>query len=205
MLGAMQSIDVPMKNFDNSEKVDFCIVVVGSAGAVLLQRLSRARFSVVGLEAGAFWDTERDWEAGSHKQYWNELRITGGKHPLTLGANNSGKGVGGGSVHWAAFYTEIASFGLPRLLGGRRRRGLADDLRRRCLSSRIIEEQCPGLLYSILLFGSGGKAPYHRAAPSLPDSYAQALDRIAIGPTAGLFGTAAYPAEPVLWVCMPAF
>ncbi|HEX8926246.1 MAG TPA: GMC family oxidoreductase, partial [Terriglobales bacterium] len=58
------------------------------------------------LEAGPFWDTERDWvsdEAGSAKLYWNDLRITGGKDPLTLGANNSGKGVGGGSVHWAAF------------------------------------------------------------------------------------------------------
>jgi choline dehydrogenase-like flavoprotein len=106
MLGAMQSIDVPMKKFDLSEEVDFCIVGVGSAGGVLLQRLSRAGFSVVGLEAGPFWDTERDWvsdEAGSHRLYWNDLRITGGKHPLTLGANNSGKGVGGGSVHWAAF------------------------------------------------------------------------------------------------------
>ena len=65
-----------------------------------------AGFKVVGFEAGPFWDTERDWvsdEAGSHKLYWNDLRITGGEHPLALGANNSGKGVGGGSVHWAAF------------------------------------------------------------------------------------------------------
>ena len=65
-----------------------------------------AGFKVVGFEAGPFWDTERDWvsdEAGSHKLYWNDLRITGGKDPLALGENNSGKGVGGGSVHWAAF------------------------------------------------------------------------------------------------------
>lgn len=106
MLGAMQSIDGQMRRYANQEEVDFCIVGVGSAGGVLLQRLARAGFSVVGLEAGPFWDTERDWvsdEAGSHKLYWNDLRITGGEHPLTLGANNSGKGVGGGSVHWAAF------------------------------------------------------------------------------------------------------
>ncbi len=65
---------------------------------------------MVGFEAGPFWDTERDWvsdEAGSHKLYWNDLRITGGDHPLTLGANNSGKGVGGGSVHWAAFVPRL--------------------------------------------------------------------------------------------------
>lgn len=31
------------------------------------------------------------------------MRITGGEDPITLGANNSGRGVGGGSVHWAGF------------------------------------------------------------------------------------------------------
>ena len=74
--------------------------------ACLLQRLARAGFRVVGLEAGPFWDTERDWvsdEKGSHQLYWEDMRITGGKNPLAFGANNSGKGVGGGSVHWAAF------------------------------------------------------------------------------------------------------
>jgi len=95
-----------MRRFRPGEEVDYCIVGVGSAGGVLLQRLARAGFRVVGLEAGPFWDTERDWvsdEIGSHKLYWTDLRITGGDHPLTLGENNSGRGVGGGSVHWAAF------------------------------------------------------------------------------------------------------
>ena len=106
MLGPLQKIDRPMRRYRNDEEVDFCIVGVGSAGGVLLQRLSRAGFKVVGFDAGPFWDTERDWvsdEAGSHKLYWNALRITGGESPITLGANNSGRGVGGGSVHWAAF------------------------------------------------------------------------------------------------------
>ena len=106
MLGPVQKIDAPMKHYPLSEEVDFCIVGVGSAGGVLVQRLARAGFRVVGFEAGPFWDTERDWvsdEAGSYKLYWNDLRITGGEDPITLGANNSGKGVGGGSVHWAGF------------------------------------------------------------------------------------------------------
>ena len=105
-LGAMQQIKIPQRRFKDTDLIDFAIVGVGSAGGVLLQRLARAGFKVVGFEAGPFWDTERDWvsdEAGSHKLYWNDLRITGGEHPLALGANNSGKGVGGGSVHWAAF------------------------------------------------------------------------------------------------------
>lgn len=105
-LGPMQKIETPMRQFSPSEGVDVVIVGVGSAGGVLLQRLARAGFRVIGLEAGPFWDTERDWvsdEAGSSKLYWNELRITGGQDPITLGANNSGRGVGGGSVHWAGF------------------------------------------------------------------------------------------------------
>ncbi|HLI88626.1 MAG TPA: GMC family oxidoreductase [Ktedonobacteraceae bacterium] len=105
-LGPIQKIDTPMHHFAPGEEVDFCIVGVGSAGGVLLQRLARAGFRVIGFDAGPFWDTERDWvsdEAGAHNLYWNDLRITGGRDPITLGANNSGKGVGGGSVHWAGF------------------------------------------------------------------------------------------------------
>ncbi|HET9743687.1 MAG TPA: GMC family oxidoreductase [Terriglobales bacterium] len=106
ILGPMQHVSTSMRHFADNQTVDYCIVGCGSAGGVLSQRLARAGFSVVALEAGPFWDTERDWvsdEAGSHNLYWEDLRITGGKDPLTLGANNSGKGVGGGSVHWAAF------------------------------------------------------------------------------------------------------
>jgi choline dehydrogenase-like flavoprotein len=105
-LGPIQKITVPMKRYAQNEAVDYVIVGVGASGGVLLQRLARAGFRVIGIEAGPFWDTERDWvsdEAGSHNLYWEDLRITGGKDPLTLGANNCGKGVGGGSVHWAAF------------------------------------------------------------------------------------------------------
>jgi choline dehydrogenase-like flavoprotein len=102
----MQSIEFPMHRHPPGEEVDYLIVGVGAAGGVLLQRLARAGFKVLGMEAGPFWDTERDWvsdEAGSHQLYWEDKRITGGKNPLALGANNCGKGVGGGSVHWAAF------------------------------------------------------------------------------------------------------
>ena len=105
-LGPLQQIHVPARRFKDSEEVDYVIVGVGSAGGVLVQRLARAGFNVVGLEAGPFWDTEKDWvsdETGSHDLYWTEPRVTGGSDPLALGANNSGRGVGGGSVHWAAF------------------------------------------------------------------------------------------------------
>ena len=106
MLGAMQRLETPMRRFTENDEVDYVVVGVGAAGGVLLQRLARAGFYVLGLEAGPFWDSERDWvsdEFGSHKLYWNALRITGGNNPLTLGSNNSGRGVGGSTVHWAAF------------------------------------------------------------------------------------------------------
>jgi choline dehydrogenase-like flavoprotein len=106
MLGAMQRLDVPMRHFGENEEIDYLIVGVGAGGGVLLQRLARAGFRVLGLEAGPFWDSEKDWvsdEAGSHMLYWEDLRITGGDNPLALGSNNSGKGVGGSTVHWAAF------------------------------------------------------------------------------------------------------
>lgn len=106
ILGPLQRISKEMQRFPDSEAVDYCVVGVGAAGGVLLQRLSKAGFKVVGLEAGPFWDSERDWvsdEKGSYKLYWTDLRVTGGSDPLALGENNSGKGVGGSTVHWAAF------------------------------------------------------------------------------------------------------
>lgn len=105
-LGPMQRIESPMHQFPEGEEVDYVIVGVGAGGGVLLQRLARAGFHVIGFDAGPFWDSERDWvsdEKGSHQLYWNDMRITAGQHPLAFGANNSGKGVGGGTVHWAAF------------------------------------------------------------------------------------------------------
>lgn len=106
MLGAMQHLKLPMKRYANNDAVDYAIVGIGAGGGVLAQRLARAGFRVVGFDAGPLWDTERDWvsdERGSHKLYWNDVRITGGDHPLAFGSNNSGKGVGGGTVHWASF------------------------------------------------------------------------------------------------------
>ena len=107
MLGSIQRIETPDAcTSPKREEVDYVIVGVGAGGGVLLQRLARAGFRVIGFDAGPFWDTERDWvsdEKGAHNLYWNDMRITGGKHPLAFGANNSGKGVGGGTVHWASF------------------------------------------------------------------------------------------------------
>ena len=69
MLGSMQRLETPMRRFSEKQEVDYIIVGIGAGGGVLLQRLARAGFRVIGFDAGPFWDSERDWvsdEAGSH-------------------------------------------------------------------------------------------------------------------------------------------
>jgi two-component system cell cycle sensor histidine kinase/response regulator CckA len=63
---------------------------------------------------------------------------------------------------------------------------------------RIIEEQSPGMLASILLLDRDGIHVRHGAAPSLPESYMTAVDGEPIGRAAGSCGTAAYRREPVI-------
>lgn len=99
-------LDTEMKEYPPAEEVDVCIIGTGACGGVMAQRLARAGWSVVALEAGGWHDTEKVMvsdEAGSRPLYWNEVRVTGGTEPLEFGANNSGRGVGGGTVHYAAF------------------------------------------------------------------------------------------------------
>ncbi|MGH9586366.1 MAG: hypothetical protein ACRD3F_05405, partial [Acidobacteriaceae bacterium] len=47
-LGPMQTLPEPMRQYSENEIVDYCVIGVGSAGGVLLQRLARAGFKVVG-------------------------------------------------------------------------------------------------------------------------------------------------------------
>jgi choline dehydrogenase-like flavoprotein len=95
-----------MRQYADDEEVDLLIVGCGAGGGTLAQRLARRGWRVVVLEKGPFWDPDRDWvsdEAGSHKLYWTDKRIIGGKDPVELGKNNSGHGVGGSMVHFAGY------------------------------------------------------------------------------------------------------
>jgi PAS domain S-box-containing protein len=51
---------------------------------------------------------------------------------------------------------------------------------------------------SVLLLDRDGRTLRHGAAPGLPESYVAAIDGMAIGPSAGSCGTAAYRNEPVV-------
>ena len=72
---------------------------------------------------------------------------------------------------------------------------LADVLTFLC---RTIEELAQGeMLASVLLLDADGVHLRHGAAPSLPEGYIRAVDGIAIGPSVGSCGTAAYRRAPV--------
>jgi choline dehydrogenase-like flavoprotein len=95
-----------MRRYRDDEEVDIVVVGCGAGGGVLTQRLARAGWRVVCLEAGPFWDPKHDWvsdEAGSRHLYWTEPRVISGEDPVPLGSNNSGRGVGGSMVHFAGY------------------------------------------------------------------------------------------------------
>jgi formate hydrogenlyase transcriptional activator len=61
---------------------------------------------------------------------------------------------------------------------------------------RLVEEISSDTLATILLLD--GNRLWHGAAPSLPQSYTDAIDGVVIGPSVGSCGTAAYRGEPVI-------
>ena len=93
-----------MREFSENEEVDFAIVGTGAGGGTLACKLAEAGFSVVAFDAGPYWRPLEDFasdETHQTKLYWNDERIVDGENPLAMGANNSGKGVGGSTVHFA--------------------------------------------------------------------------------------------------------
>lgn len=84
-------------------KTDILIVGLGAAGGVLFGKLAEAGFDVLGLDAGPFWETEKDFvsdEREMGKLRWQDPRISLGNNPLDVNEGASGKGVGGGTVHY---------------------------------------------------------------------------------------------------------
>jgi choline dehydrogenase-like flavoprotein len=99
-----------MRRFGNEEEVDLVVIGCGAGGGVLTQRLARRGWKVVTFDAGPFWNPDRDWvsdEAGSHDLYWTEPRVISGDDPVALGANNSGRGVGGSMIHFAGYVPRL--------------------------------------------------------------------------------------------------
>ncbi|MFI1523472.1 GMC family oxidoreductase [Kitasatospora cineracea] len=105
-LGFDRQLVERMRRHRDEDEVDLVIVGCGAGGTVLAQRMARAGWSVVVLEAGPFWEPLRDWvsdEYASHQLYWTEPRVLSGSDPVPMGSNNSGRGVGGSMVHFAGY------------------------------------------------------------------------------------------------------
>ncbi len=87
-----------------ADTVDVVIVGSGAGGAPLAARLAQAGLSVVVLEAGrAFTPDDHVADELAADIYWMEERLSGGADATAFGANNSGMGVGGSTLHWGAF------------------------------------------------------------------------------------------------------
>lgn len=95
---------VSMKEYAEHEAADFVIVGTGAGGATLACKLAEYGFSVIALDAGPYFRPLEDFasdESEQTKLYWTDDRIVEGDNPLQLGSNNSGKAVGGSTVHFA--------------------------------------------------------------------------------------------------------
>lgn len=89
------------------DEVDVVIVGAGAAGGVLAKELSEAGISVVVLDAGPDRDPQKDFasdELAMKSLGWEDTRIVDGSDPLTMGHNNSGRGIGGGTVHFTGVF-----------------------------------------------------------------------------------------------------
>ncbi len=95
---------IPMREYPQDEAVDFAIVGTGAGGGTLACRLAEKGFKVVAFDAGAWWRPLEEFasdETHQGKLFWTDDRICDGENPLKLGNNNSGKAVGGSTVHFA--------------------------------------------------------------------------------------------------------
>ncbi|MEG6522988.1 GMC family oxidoreductase [Desulfotomaculum sp. 1211_IL3151] len=89
------------------DDADICIVGAGAAGGVLAYELSKAGFKVVVLEAGPYWNPQTDFasdELSMNSLGWQDTRLSTGQDPISFGHNNSGRGVGGGTVHFTGVF-----------------------------------------------------------------------------------------------------
>ncbi len=92
-----------MRQHAESEAVDFVIVGTGAGGGTLACKLAEHGFSVIALDAGPFWRPLEDFasdETEQTKLFWRDERLVDGDNPMRMGVNNSGKSVGGCTVHF---------------------------------------------------------------------------------------------------------
>lgn len=83
---------------------DVVVIGTGAGGAPVLAELAKAGLRVVALEAGQpFKAEDHSTDETVSDIYWMDERLSDGEMPQVFGSNNSGKGVGGSTLHWGAF------------------------------------------------------------------------------------------------------
>lgn len=95
-----------MQRFRQHDTVDAVVIGTGAGGAPILAKLAEAGLKVVTLEAGIHWQPSADFatdESAQEKLFWRDERLSAGKDPVAFGANNSGIGVGGSTLHFTAY------------------------------------------------------------------------------------------------------
>ncbi|PWJ61665.1 hypothetical protein [Rathayibacter iranicus] len=99
-----------MRRFPLDETVDAVVIGTGAGGAPLLSALAARGLRVVALEAGPHVDPlghtadeTAAVETAAVEINWMQERLSGGETPTAFGQNNSGRGVGGSTLHWGAF------------------------------------------------------------------------------------------------------
>ncbi len=124
---------VPMREYRDDDEVDFAIVGTGAGGGTLAARLAEKGFSVVALDAGPYFRPMEDFasdETAQNQLYWMDPRVVDGDNPITMGGKNSGKAVGGSTVHFAMVSLRFRPEWFKSRYAARLWRGLADRLAR---------------------------------------------------------------------------
>ena len=101
-----ENSELKLQNSKLDDEVDVVVIGTGAGGAPLLARLAAAGMQVVALEAGRFWQPQRDFATDERAQsqlFWNDERLSAGGDPVAFGRNNSGIGIGGSTLHYTAY------------------------------------------------------------------------------------------------------
>ncbi|MFB2583002.1 GMC family oxidoreductase [Herbiconiux sp. P15] len=94
-----------MQRHSEHEIVDAVVIGTGAGGAPILAALAARGLRVVALEAGPHFEPDGHTpdETEATEINWMAERLSGGSDPTAFGQNNSGRGVGGSTLHWGAF------------------------------------------------------------------------------------------------------